>query len=135
MNDKGVAMAKSARSPFGGATVLLNGGMRDELRLAWRLFRDDRVTGLKFVVPAIMALYVVSPVDPIPDFLLGVGQVDDFGVVIAALLLLVRILPWLAPAHVVEEHIREMSGASAERASRSTPADRVIDADFSVRGK
>jgi uncharacterized membrane protein YkvA (DUF1232 family) len=127
-------MAKSAHHTFTGATTLLNGGMREDIRLAWRLFRDERVTGFKFVLPALMAIYVVSPIDPIPDFLLGIGQIDDLGVAVAALLMLVRVLPWLAPAHVIDEHLREMSDVKKGTRSRRESAGRIIDAEFNVRG-
>src|SRR4051794_22266586 len=101
-------MQRHTTSAFAGAGALLDRGMRDQLRLSWRLLRDERVSGLKFALPAFLALYVISPFDPIPDFLLGLGQVDDLGVVVAGVLLLARILPRLAPGHVVDEHLQDM---------------------------
>ena len=125
-------MERRTTSAFAGAGALLDCGMRDQLRLSWRLLRDERVTALKFALPKILALYVVSPIDPIPDFLLGLGQIDDLGVVVAGVLLLARIIPRLAPAHVVDEHLREMSlGHSVAK-----PAEKmedVVDARFNVR--
>lgn len=120
-------------SAVAGASALLDRGTRDQLRLSWRLIRDERVSALKYAIPALLALYVLSPVDPIPDFLLGIGQMDDLGVVIAGLLLFARVVPRLAPEHIVEEHLRAMGGSQAsEPVSRE--ADDVIDARFSVRG-
>ena len=66
------------------------------------------MSALKFALPALLGLYVMSPLDPIPDFLLGLGQIDDLGVVIAGVLLVARIMPRLAPEHVVDEHLRDM---------------------------
>lgn len=127
-------MTRTANPAFAGATILLDASLRDQIRLAWRLIRDDRVNGIKFLLPALVALYVVSPVDPIPDFLLGIGQMDDLGVVIAALVLLVRIIPRLAPAAVVSDHLRQM-GRTHEPPSpaQHRPEHQVFDADFTVR--
>jgi uncharacterized membrane protein YkvA (DUF1232 family) len=126
-------MPRTVNPAFAGATLLLDGGVRNQIRLAWRLLRDERVTSLKYALPALMALYVASPIDPIPDFLLGVGQMDDLGVLIAGVMLLVRVVPKLAPAHIVEEHLRRMSGALDDAAFQAAEAARVVDADFSVR--
>ena len=65
------------RQPHLPGPVLLDRGIRDQLRLGWRLLRDERVSALKFALPALLALYLVSPVDVIPDILLGPGQMDD----------------------------------------------------------
>jgi uncharacterized membrane protein YkvA (DUF1232 family) len=125
-------MQRRNTAAFAGATALLDRGMRDQLRLSWRLLRDERVSALKFALPAFLALYVLSPIDPIPDFLLGLGQVDDLGIVIAGVLLLARIIPRLAPAHVVEEHVRDMGLGRAAKHRAETEG--VFDARFNVRG-
>ena len=126
-------MNRRTTTAFTGASALLDRGIRDQLRLSWRLLRDERVPALKFALPALLALYVASPIDPIPDFLLGLGQIDDLGVVIAGVLLLARVIPRLAPGHVVDEHLRDMGmGHRAARAS-AEPGD-VLDARFNVRG-
>ena len=79
-------MDRRTTTAFAGASALLDRGIRDQLRLGWRLLRDERVSALKFALPALLALYLVSPVDVIPDILLGPGQMDDLGVVIAGVL-------------------------------------------------
>jgi uncharacterized membrane protein YkvA (DUF1232 family) len=38
----------------------------------------------KAAIPAVAAAYVISPVDLIPDFLIGAGQLDDIGVMLLA---------------------------------------------------
>ena len=57
-----------------GAAMLLQPGILNEMKLSWRLLRDERVTSLKYLAPALLALYIASPVDVIPDLLLGIGQ-------------------------------------------------------------
>jgi uncharacterized membrane protein YkvA (DUF1232 family) len=126
-------MERRTTSAFAGAGALLDRGIWDQLRLSWRLLRDERVSALKFALPTFLALYVVSPFDPIPDFLLGLGQVDDLGVVIAGVLLLARVIPRLAPAGVVDEHLRDMGLARPEAKPRARTAD-VFDARFNIRG-
>jgi uncharacterized membrane protein YkvA (DUF1232 family) len=126
-------MNRRTTTAFAGASVLLDRGMRDQLRLAWRLLRDERVPALKFALPALLALYVVSPIDIIPDFLLGLGQIDDLGVVMAGVLLLARVIPRLAPGHVVDEHLRDM-GIGLPTAKPRVKAEEIFEARFNVRG-
>jgi uncharacterized membrane protein YkvA (DUF1232 family) len=74
-------------------------------RLAWRLVNDPRVpTWIKIGIPLVVLLYFFSPIDIIPDFLLGAGQLDDIGVILLGLTLIVR----FSPQYVVDEHKRAM---------------------------
>jgi uncharacterized membrane protein YkvA (DUF1232 family) len=126
-------MNRRTTTAFAGASVLLDRGIRDQLRLGWRLLRDERVPALKFALPALLGLYVVSPLDPIPDFLLGLGQIDDLGVVMVGVLLVARVIPKLAPSHVVDEHLRDMGmgGPTVKPGARS---EEIREARFNVRG-
>ncbi len=82
----------------------LNLGMIDRLRLGWRLLRDPRVPAWpKLVAPIVTALYVLSPVDVIPDFLLGLGQLDDAGMIALALAAISMLTRW-APREIVAQH-------------------------------
>lgn len=70
-------------------------------RLAWRLLNDQRVpTWIKVAIPLIVFLYFFSPIDVIPDFLLGAGQLDDLGVLLLGMSLIVR----FSPQEIVNEH-------------------------------
>ncbi|MDQ3412268.1 MAG: DUF1232 domain-containing protein [Chloroflexota bacterium] len=95
----------------------------DNLRLTWRLARDRRVAPVyKLLVPIAILLYVISPIDLIPDFLLGIGQVDDLGLIGIALMITFRLLPRLAPAAVVNQHLAEMGRPSDHwRAATHSP--------------
>lgn len=76
-------------------------GLMNQVHLIYRLFQDDRVPILlKVGVPLGVALYFVMPLDVIPDFLPGLGQLDD----IAVLLLAMNWFVNLAPKAVVAEH-------------------------------
>lgn len=39
----------------------------------------------KFVLVVVCLLYCISPIDLIPDFLIGPGQLDDLGVILLTL--------------------------------------------------
>ncbi len=55
------------------------------LTALWPLMRDPRIPfWAKAAIPAAAAAYVISPIDLVPDFLLGVGQIDDIGVILLA---------------------------------------------------
>ena len=53
-------------------------------------------------------LYVLSPLDLIPDFILGVGEVDD----LVVLIVLCRLFIYLCPPDVVREHVRRLDDES-----------------------
>ncbi|HMA35109.1 MAG TPA: DUF1232 domain-containing protein [Chloroflexia bacterium] len=73
----------------------------DHGQLIWRLLQDDRVpTLLKVSIPLGVAVYAVTPLDLIPDFIPVLGQLDDLGVLWLGMLLFIN----LAPRDVVNEH-------------------------------
>jgi uncharacterized membrane protein YkvA (DUF1232 family) len=69
-------------------------------RLALRLLRDSRVPmAAKFIFGATV-LYMVSPLDVVPDWLPVIGQADDLMVLLAGLNLFLRSCPkWLVNEH------------------------------------
>jgi uncharacterized membrane protein YkvA (DUF1232 family) len=83
------------------------------LQLVWRLLNDTRVSLFpKLIIPAAI-LYVLSPIDLIPDVILGLGQLDDLGVVALAMALFIE----FSPRAVVEEHRRALAADGAPPAS------------------
>jgi uncharacterized membrane protein YkvA (DUF1232 family) len=64
-----------------------------QVRLAIRLFREPRVPTALKAVPVLALLYVLSPIDLVADFIPGLGQLDDLGVILAALEFFVRLCP------------------------------------------
>jgi uncharacterized membrane protein YkvA (DUF1232 family) len=69
-------------------------------RLVWRLMQDPRVPILpKLIIPAAI-LYVLSPIDLIPDFILGLGQVDDLAIFFFSIKFFIA----MCPPDIVEEH-------------------------------
>ena len=70
-------------------------------RLYWRLFRDRRVPILPKALLVLTLVYVASPLDVVPDFIPGIGEIDDIVVVLSGLWLFVR----LCPPEVVRETV------------------------------
>lgn len=90
------------------------------VQLAWRLMRDERVASwVKKVGPAAILAYVISPIDVIPDFFLGVGQVDDLGIIAVGLVILLRMLVRFTPDDIVGEHVSHITGVRWNAASTS----------------
>ena len=70
------------------------------LKLLWRLARDPRVPARSKATLIFLTGYLVSPIDLIPEFIPGLGQLDD--IIIAAFALdhmLNRIPPELVKEH------------------------------------
>jgi uncharacterized membrane protein YkvA (DUF1232 family) len=102
----------------------LMGALFTEVRLAWRLMKEPRVSGVVKALPALALLYVVSPVDFIPDIVPFLGQVDDLGVLLLALKAFLRLCPQAAHSH----HATAIT--AGRRYTPMTPSDVVIDATW-----
>lgn len=102
----------------------LLGSLLAQVRLALRLVREPSVPGLTRAVPLLAVLYLLSPVDFIPDVLLGLGQLDDLGVLMLALELFLRLCPPRAKA------FHETAIARGQRYSPMPAAGDVIDAEW-----
>jgi uncharacterized membrane protein YkvA (DUF1232 family) len=94
------------------------------LRLVWRLVNDPRVPILsKLIVPAAI-IYVVWPLDLIPDAIPFLGQLDDVGVVVLG----IRFFIQACPAEIVMEHRRAIAGVAAPGSEDYVDATyRVVD--------
>jgi uncharacterized membrane protein YkvA (DUF1232 family) len=69
-----------------------------QLRLALRLIREPGVPLLTRVIPLLAVLYLVFPLDFVPDILPVLGQLDDLGIIALALELFLRLCPPRAKA-------------------------------------
>ena len=87
-----------------------NVGLLKELlykaQLVYYLFRDPDVPIYLKLIPAFSILYLLFPFDFIPDFGLGVGQLDDVGV----LLLAAKAFIDLSPSELVDYYLGQMKG-------------------------
>ena len=79
------------------------------IRLYYRLFKDRRVPVHLKLILILAFIYIISPIDFIPDLIFPiVGYADDFVVLIAAL----RYFLKNCPSEIVQEYVEriEMGG-------------------------
>ena len=109
-------MSKSTPSSTLNETAGFLGGLIKQGRLAWRLLRDSRVPDWVKMIPFAGLVYLLSPIDLLPDFALpGLGEIDDVVVLMLALKMFVD----LSPASIVAEHLDDLFG-KPKRAPAST---------------
>jgi uncharacterized membrane protein YkvA (DUF1232 family) len=78
----------------------------NSFRIAWKLLWDRQVPMSAKAVPILTVLYVLSPIDILPDVLVGLGQVDD----IAILLLGTQLFIAMSPKDIVARIRAELEG-------------------------
>jgi len=76
-----------------------------QAKLAYNLMLDPRVHPVTKLIPVAAAAYLIWPFDPIPDFLLGLGQLDDLAIVMLGL----RLFFEFSPPEVVHEHLKRLA--------------------------
>ena len=108
-----------------------------KIGLWWRLMQDPRVPLLAKLAVPLALLYVVSPIDIIPDYIVGLGQLDDLAIVLIAF----KVTEWMTAHWVLEQNQRGGNPPRtehAERAERADPpgtgqaSDMVIEGDYQV---
>lgn len=64
-----------------------------DLQVAWKLMQDESVSPALKLIPFLALIYLISPIDLIPDLALGLGQLDDIGVILFAIATFIRLAP------------------------------------------
>ncbi|PWT79755.1 MAG: hypothetical protein C5B57_13365 [Blastocatellia bacterium] len=95
-----------------------------QIRLAIRLLREPRVPLLTKTLPVLAAIYVISPLDFVPDVLPVLGQLDDLGILAVTLELFLK----FCPAEITEFHRTAIAQGRAYSPMSST--DGFIDAEW-----
>lgn len=95
-----------------------------QVRLTTRLLREPGVPLLIKTLPVLAALYVVSPLDFVPDVLPVLGQLDDLSVLLIAFEAFFR----LSPAGAVYFHRAAM--AQGRKYDPMPVPGEVIDVEF-----
>ena len=98
-----------------------------QFKLAWRLLLDGRVSILAKFIPLLTTLYILFPIDIVPDMALGFGQLDDLAVFLIGLRLFIDV----CPPDLVEEHKGD-SGHTSRVETAWTPPQEVIDLEARV---
>ncbi len=92
------------------------------LVLAFRLMLDRRVSGTAKLIPLLTVLYILSPLDLLPEVAFGpLGVVDDLGVFLLGL----QTFIYSAPREVR----REYRGEAPDKSN----APKVIEGQYEVR--
>jgi|CXWL01.1.fsa_nt_gi uncharacterized membrane protein YkvA (DUF1232 family) len=95
-----------------------------DVRLAARLLREPHVPlWTKATIPLAL-LYLVSPVDFLPDVIPGIGQIDDLVLLYAALRLFLHVSPTAARTFHQDAIVRRRPFTPMP------PSEVVIDAEF-----
>jgi uncharacterized membrane protein YkvA (DUF1232 family) len=123
-------MAKSTSSTDLDGTLGMAGGAIKQGRLVWRLLRDGRVPSWTKMIPLVGLVYLLSPIDLIPDLMLpGLGQLDDLAVILLSLKLFIE----LCPPGVVKEYLGDLTGQkSGTTASGSSASGPYIEVPYEV---
>ena len=79
----------------------------NSFRVAWKLLWDGRVPLTTKLIPVLVGLYILSPIDLIPDPIPILGQMDD----LAILLIGVRIFIALSPKDIVDRIRADINGS------------------------
>ena len=81
-------------------------GLLDHGRLVWRLLQDKDVPIYLKVLPLGALIYLVSPLDFVPDVIPVLGQLDDLAAVLVGIETFIK----LCPQDVVAKHRAELNG-------------------------
>ena len=126
-------MGNSSPSSEMQQTAGFLGGLVKQVRLAWRLFRDSRVPGWVKMIPFAGLLYLLSPIDLLPDWILpGLGEVDD----VVLLILAMKMFIDLSPPGVVRDHLEDLFGTKDRTVAGGDPSGmETIDGTYRVLDK
>ncbi len=126
-------MSEKMSPPDLGKTAGVLNSLIRQARLVWRLLRDGRVSGWVKLLPVAGILYLLSPVDLLPDITLpGLGEMDDLAVILLALKAFID----LSPPGVVREHLETLMGRRGKpQAGDDLSADSCIDGTYRVLDK
>jgi uncharacterized membrane protein YkvA (DUF1232 family) len=104
-----------------------------QLKLVYNLMLDERVPLLTKVIPIASLAYLFMPIDLVPDFALGLGQLDDLAIVMMGM----RFFLEFAPAEVVHEHLKRLTQhipwnvkEAPPPSSTASAGEDVVDADY-----
>ncbi len=112
-----------------GQLVMLK-GLFDHGRLVLRLLRDKRVPKYLKVLPVASLMYLLSPVDFIPEIAIPVvGLLDDF----AAVLIGVETFIKLCPQEVVAEHRADLDGSAPYTGAAGSADKDTIDGEWRTK--
>ena len=104
-------------------TAGILGEILRHIKLVWQLMIDPQVSLWVKLIPPIAILYLLSPIDLVPDPILGLGQLDDLAVLLIAVKLFIEMSS--------SDAGRRVSGKTASD-TPPYPENEVVDASYRV---
>ncbi len=101
------------RQPLKARLLLWARTVKRDVVALWLAVRDPRVPWYAKAVAAAVAVYALSPIDLIPDFVPVLGYLDDLVIVPLGVLLAVRLIP--PPVMAELRHRAEEQGKLTSR--------------------
>ncbi len=98
-----------------------------DIVLTGRLMIDRRVSATLKLIPLAMIVYIISPLDLIPDVFVPLGIVDDISVLLIGLQLFIH----SAPPDLIAEYRGQIPHAAHEKPKYDQPT--IIEGDYEVR--
>jgi uncharacterized membrane protein YkvA (DUF1232 family) len=95
--------------------------LRNEIKLYIRLFRDKRTPKISKIMLIAAVIYLLSPIDLIPDFIPFAGFVDEL--IIIPLVFYISTL--FIPKDVVEDNRRIIKGTQTDTKTKKFKDDEV----------
>lgn len=96
-----------------------------QARLVYYLLRDPEVPFYLKLVPFVAVLYLLWPVDILPDFAPVLGQLDD----LTALLVSSKVFIEVAPPHIVARYMEQIRASDGLSATAGVDEKIIIDPD------
>ena len=98
-------------------------------RVAWKLFRDPRVSKVtKLAIPGLAVAYLLLPIDLVPDFLPGLGQLDD----LALIALGIKMFIDLSPQWLVQFYRDQLAGKNPTNGGARGGNGKTVDGEYKV---
>lgn len=101
-----------------------------QIRLLFALMRDPEVPFYLKLLPVAAVLYVLFPLDFVPDIYPVMGQVDD----LTALVVGAKVFIEMAPPHVVAKHLERLQTQQTGESEAEDPLKDaiIIDAEHKM---
>ena len=119
----GFSVTQKSQTPEVERTAGFLSEIMKQARLVWQLMTDPGVPTWVKVIPPVALLYILSPIDLIPDPMLGLGQLDDLAVILIGLKLFIE----LSPRGIVQNYRDGLAGDTPPE-----PEGEVVDASYRV---
>ena len=97
----------------------------NQVTLTWKLIRDPRVPLWAKAIPVLAVLYVLSPLDFIPDIIPVLGQLDDLGIILAGM----RMFESVIPAYIADEYRNQIERKNQDFETVNSRKYRVVETD------